>query len=131
MRKKHTRKDNLDFLGLNNNATDDDIKIAYRKLAKKTHPDLNSKNPEASKNFIRLNEAYDELLKDKPKKVVKEPKPKMYRPDVEIFFDSVFNHFKAIFNVGNFNSYDNYTETPEPFVDLRKIIRDRKRRKEF
>ena len=38
MKDKHTRKDNLDILGLSNNATNDDIKIAYRKLAKKCHP---------------------------------------------------------------------------------------------
>ncbi len=131
MKHKHTRKDNLDVLGLNNNATDDDIKIAYRMLAKKCHPDLNSKNPEASKNFIRVNEAYDELLIDKPKKKINEPKSPQFRHDVGVFFDSVLNHFKEIFNVGEINSYDNYIETPEPFVDLRKIIRDKKCRKEF
>ena len=35
MKHKNTRKEYLDIIGLNNDATDDDIKIAYRKLAKK------------------------------------------------------------------------------------------------
>jgi curved DNA-binding protein CbpA len=131
MKENFSRKENLDVLGLKNNATDNEIKIAYRKLAKKCHPDLDTKNPEASKNFIRLNEAYDELLKDKPKKIVKKSRSHPINRDIGDFFDSVFEHFKEIFNFGNFNSYNNFNDSPEPFVDLRKIIRDRKRRKAF
>lgn len=52
-------------MGLKENATDKNIKQAYRRLARKYHPDLN-KQPEAESQFKELGEAY-EVLKD-PKK---------------------------------------------------------------
>ena len=51
------------ILGVNKNATADEIKKAYRKLARKHHPDLNPNNPEASKLFQQINEA-NEVLSD-------------------------------------------------------------------
>lgn len=51
------------ILGINKNATADEIKKAYRKLARKHHPDLNPNNPEASKLFQQINEA-NEVLSD-------------------------------------------------------------------
>ena len=51
------------ILGVDKNATADEIKKAYRKLARKHHPDLNPNNPEASKLFQQINEA-NEVLSD-------------------------------------------------------------------
>src|SRR6188508_98187 len=48
-------------LGLDKNATEDEIKKAYRKLARKLHPDLNPNDKEANKKFQQLNEANDVL----------------------------------------------------------------------
>ena len=53
-------------LGVGKNATDDEIKSAYRQLAKKYHPDLN-KTPEAAEKFKEINEAYS-VLSDKQKR---------------------------------------------------------------
>lgn len=58
-------KDYYSVLGVDKNASDDEIKSAYRRLAKKYHPDLN-KTPEAAEKFKDINEAY-EVLGD-PKK---------------------------------------------------------------
>ncbi len=49
-----------DFLGLQKGAAEDEIKKAYRSLAKKYHPDIN-KEPGAEEKFKEINEAYDTL----------------------------------------------------------------------
>ncbi|MFH2143261.1 MAG: J domain-containing protein [Bacteroidota bacterium] len=55
------------ILGLNKTATSKDIKNAYRKLARKFHPDLNPNNKGAVKNFQQINEA-NEVLSDPVKR---------------------------------------------------------------
>src|SRR5215207_8127706 len=55
------------ILGLDKNASDDDIKKAYRKLARKHHPDLNPNDREAHKKFQQINEA-NEVLSDPQKR---------------------------------------------------------------
>lgn len=54
-------------LGINKTASDKDIKTAYRKLARKYHPDLNPNDAEAHKKFQQLNEA-NEVLSDPEKR---------------------------------------------------------------
>ena len=54
-------------LGVDKNATQDDIKKAYRKLARNLHPDLNPNDKEAHKKFQQLNEA-NEVLSDPEKR---------------------------------------------------------------
>ena len=56
-------KDFYQVLGVSKDATSDDIKKAYRKLARQYHPDVN-KTPEAEEKFKNISEAYDVLSND-------------------------------------------------------------------
>ncbi len=58
-------RDPYDVLGVSRTATDDEIKAAYRKLAKKYHPDLNGGSAEAESKMKEVNEAYTTLVKNK------------------------------------------------------------------
>ncbi|MFW5772875.1 MAG: DnaJ domain-containing protein, partial [Phototrophicaceae bacterium] len=50
------------ILGVSRNASDEDIKRAYRRLAKQYHPDANPNNPAAETRFKEINEAYATLV---------------------------------------------------------------------
>mgnify|MGYP001431576287 CR=1 FL=1 len=61
------QKDYYKTLGISDNATDEEIKKAFRRLARKYHPDANKKDPDAEKKFKEVSEAY-QVLKDKKKR---------------------------------------------------------------
>ncbi|MBT9316747.1 J domain-containing protein [Leptothoe spongobia] len=54
--------DHYRTLGLRTGATFDDVKAAYRKLARKYHPDVNPDDQRAQDRFIRVTKAYESLL---------------------------------------------------------------------
>ena len=61
------KRDYYEVLGVDKSASEDEIKRAYKKMARKYHPDLNPDNKEAEEKFKEVNEAY-EVLSDSDKK---------------------------------------------------------------
>ena len=83
------KKNYYDILGVNKNATQDDIKKAYRNLSKKYHPD---KNGGDDSKFKEINEAYDTLGDETKRRAYDNPNP-----------------FGGGFNFGNFGSNGGFT----------------------
>ena len=61
------KRDYYEILGVDRNASKDELKSAYRKLAKQYHPDANPGDEEAEQKFKEIGEAY-EALKDDQKR---------------------------------------------------------------
>ena len=60
--------DPYSVLGVDRNASDDEIKKAYRKLSRKYHPDANVNNPnkaQAEEKFKQVQQAYDQIMREK------------------------------------------------------------------
>ena len=74
-----TKRDYYDVLGISRDADAAAIKRAYRKLAKKYHPDSNPGDKTAEQMFKDVNEAYDVLSDPKKKKLYDPSVPEMER----------------------------------------------------
>jgi len=91
--------DYYEILGVNKNAGAEDIKKAYRKLARKLHPDLNPNDKEAHKKFQQINEA-NEVLSDPEKR----KKYDQYGKDWQ--HAEQFENARQQSGAGNYRSYD-------------------------
>lgn len=79
-----------DILGVSSNASVDEIKKSYKKLAVKYHPDKNPNDAEAEKRFVELNEAYETLSDDSKRK----------KYDMSIMYTNDFRFYADMFSDG-------------------------------
>lgn len=98
-------KDYYKILGVDKNASQEEIKKAYRKIAIKNHPDKNQGNKEAEEKFKEATEAY-EVLKD-PEKRKEYDNPSFNfnysGPDFShMDINDIMNHFRTNFDFGDF-----------------------------
>jgi DnaJ-class molecular chaperone len=62
-------KNYYEILGIEKDSSEEEIRLAYRRLAKLYHPDLNQGDPSAKEKFIELKEAYDTLIDPLKRKI--------------------------------------------------------------
>lgn len=100
------KRDYYEVLGLDRNASKDDIKKAYRKLAMQYHPDRNPDDKEAEEKFKEAAEAYEVLSNDEKKSVYDRYGHSGLRgagQDYQGFsnINDIFSHFSDIFGGGS------------------------------
>ena len=106
-----SKKDYLSILGLSPDFDDKELKKAFRREARKWHPDLNKNDLNAEERFKLINEAY-EYLRDpsKKKKIIQDDHEnnnyKTGFPDFQDYLDSLFGYE---YSPNNYEEYNNET----------------------
>lgn len=90
-------RDPYSILGVSPNASEDEIKKAYKKLAKQYHPDVTGNSPEAEKKMQEINAAYDEIINRKSGSYNPFEQQTSSRPYEEepLIFQAVQNYIRA------------------------------------
>lgn len=91
-------KNYYQILGLNKNASANDIKNAYRKLAMKYHPDKNKDNKQAQQKFKEISQAYEVLGDEQKRKQYDNPPINPFNIFTDYGFNNPFDAFKQKFN---------------------------------
>jgi DnaJ-class molecular chaperone len=123
--------DSLAILGLNQNATIEDIKLVYRKLAKIYHPDLKKKDPTNYEDFLKIQKAYDYLIQNFTKIPVQEKNSIQNfssKANLSQEFNTLFQDFEDLIQSFRSDFSRTSVDFPEPFVDLKKILKERDKR---
>jgi molecular chaperone DnaJ len=131
--KINPKNDDYATLGLKKDASDDEIKLAYRRLAKKYHPDLNKEDPNTKENFMKVQKAFENIRDDTKSISIRKSserardytstsfesfQDRFFRSDpIDSFFDSFFHSRQR-----------NKIKKPEVHVDLRRVLNQKKTR---
>ena len=110
-------KSYYDVLGVSPDASKDEIKKAYYKLAKKWHPDANKDDPEAAKKFSEAQNAYDILRDDE-----KRQRYDQFGEDAANMDDEQFRNATGGF--GGFGGFQGFQGGAPPGMDPEDIIRE-------
>ncbi|TXT65314.1 MAG: hypothetical protein BAJALOKI3v1_110016 [Promethearchaeota archaeon] len=125
-----TRKDDYKVLGINEDASEEEIKLAYRRLAKKYHPDLNKEGLNSQKKFMEVQRAF-ENIQDKGKNI---PIRKKNKKQSNLYTESSMFHRDDFFDFSGINSIfelffgresNQKLHKPEIHIDLRKEIKSK------
>src|SRR5512136_1163403 len=99
-----SKRDYYEILGVSRNASQEEIKKAYRKLALKYHPDRNPNNKEAEEKFKEAAEAYEVLSDENKRSRYDQYGHEGLRAGSDFHtytnFDDIFRHFSDIFGGG-------------------------------
>jgi DnaJ-class molecular chaperone len=98
-------RDPYEVLGVPRAASQDDVKKAYRKLAKKLHPDANKSDAKAAMKFAELNAAYEILGEDDKRKAFD-------RGEIDAEGKPRFRGFEGV-HPGGFEGFESFTWGPE------------------
>ena len=102
-------KEYYKILEVEEDASEEEIKLAYRRLAKKYHPNLNKTDPKAKDKFIKLHEAYDTLSDPQKRKIYDQAG---YNPRNIDLGDVIWRNNSVRFREILRQIYANYYRTP-------------------
>lgn len=117
-----TPKEAFDELGLDETATLEDVKAAYRRRGKETHPDVHPDDPDAAAKFRRVTEAYDTLKEQlEAPDILTAVRSRMEKSRIFVLADGTLenaNHIKRPETPAQYHRYLQQSEvTVQSFVD--------------
>lgn len=110
----NVKLDFYELLGIDKDSTEEEIKLAYRKLAKKYHPDLNKTDPHAKEKFMEIKEAYETLVDPIKRKIYDQPRVNPQNSDwSDLFRNTNFRTYAEIMRRIYRNTAQHYKPPPE------------------
>ena len=109
-------QDPYKVLGVSRDASDEEIKKAYRELTKKYHPDLNPDDPTAAQKMSEINAAYDQIKNPQAYTRQQDPYAREYVTRLADCFAMLLRNIAMVFNpevvffVGDYAGADEFFE---------------------